>query len=118
MADAEMVGILIMGGREMLKGFKLAGFETFEVEAARNGSAEVTKALDEVIKEGRFGLICIEERVVGKIAKELMARIKKKGFPVIVPLDVPLSWEGAEEKESVVARLIRRSIGYQVKLKR
>jgi hypothetical protein len=47
-----------------------------------------------------------------------MRRIKKSGLPVIVPVNIPEAWGEGGPEEAPFARLIRRAIGYHIKLKK
>lgn len=95
-------------------GFNLAGIEVKEVKE----NEDVTAILNDIIKTGDYGLIAIEEGLLLKVDEGILKRIRKTGIPVIVPINTPKSWHGEAETESYITRLIRRAIGYQVKIKR
>lgn len=95
-------------------GFKTAGIETLEVDEG----SDISALLLELQEDGRYGLIAIEESLLEKASEHAKKRLRKKGLPVIMPLNLPLKWGEAESEDSPVMRLIRRAIGYQIKLKR
>lgn len=109
-----MSKLLVITYPDASLGFKLAGVEVKEVE----DGGDITALLNDIIKTGDYGLLVIEEKFLAKVDEGILKRIRKTGIPVIVPIDAPKSWQTAAEMESYIARLIRRAIGYQVKIKR
>lgn len=95
-------------------GFQTAGVETLEVDEG----ADISALLLDLQDEAKYGLIAIEEELLDKASEHAKKRLRKKGLPVIMPLNLPLRWGEPEPGESPVERLIRRAIGYQIKLKR
>ncbi|MBI5874577.1 MAG: V-type ATP synthase subunit F [Deltaproteobacteria bacterium] len=112
--DRDMSKLLVITYPDTSLGFKLAGVEVKEVEEG----GDITAVLNDIIKTGEYGLLVVEERFLAKVDEGILKRIRKTGVPVIVPIDTPKSWQTEAEMESYVARLIRRAIGYQVKIKR
>lgn len=109
-----MSNLLIITYPDAAIGFSLAGIEVKEIKEG----GDITSILHSIIKEGRYNLIAIEEKFLANVSDEILRRIRKKGIPVIVPIDTPRSWQIESEMESYIVRLIRRAIGYQVKIKR
>ena len=95
-------------------GFQTAGMATLEVD----GQTDISTLLLDLQEEGKYGLIAIEESFLEKASEHAKKRLRKKGLPVIIPLNLPLKWGEEQAGESPVLRLIRRAIGYQIKLKR
>ncbi len=109
-----MAGYLVITDGDTAPGFRLAGLDCIEVD----DDTDMAALLSSIVDEGRYGLVCIEERFLNRVPENVMRRIQKKGFPVIVPVDIPGVWGEREPGESPIARLIRRAIGYQIKIKR
>jgi len=107
---AEIIVITTFGKET---GFELAGFNTKTIN-----STEATETLDQISLEGKYGLVCIEEKLYMAVKKDIAERIRKKGLPVVMPLHIPETFEETSGREGHIARLIRRTIGYQVKLKK
>ena len=95
-------------------GFKCAGFDCMEAGA----DGDIGALLARLQAEGRYGLIAIEERLLSTVPENVMRRLRKRGEPVIVHINMPVKWGETESGESPVVRLIRRAIGYQIKIKR
>ena len=95
-------------------GFKCAGFDCMEAEA----DGDIGALLTELQGGGRYGLIAVEERLLSRVPENVMRRLRKRGLPIIIHINMPLKWAEMEFGESPVVRLIRRAIGYQIKIKR
>jgi len=108
-----MPGFLVITFPDTSVGFRLAGIEVMEVTEDR----DLKILLEGLIERGDYGLLAVEERLLAKVPDEILRRIRKKGIPVIVPIDTPRSWYGEVERETYILRLIRRAIGYQIKIK-
>lgn len=109
-----MSDLLVITGQGASLGFQTAGLETLEVDA----KTDISGLLLGLQAGARYGLIAIEENLLEKVSANAMKRLRKKGLPVIIPINLPMRWGEAEAGESPVVRLIRRAIGYQIKLKR
>ncbi len=95
-------------------GFRCAGLECREA----GPGADVSSMLLSIQAEGKYGLVAIEDRLLMRASEATLKRLKKKALPIILPINVPQSWGPAVGEESPVVRLIRRAIGYQIKIKR
>ncbi len=109
-----MAGLIVIGPEDMIKGFRLAGFEVMEVSP----DTDATSLVEKLAEEGKYTIIFMEDSLFNSIQDELMRRIRKKGLPVVVPLSVSAGWKEGLREESPVARLIRRAIGYHIKIKK
>lgn len=109
-----MAGIVVIADRTTSLGFRLAGVECIDVE----GDGDITGLLLELVSGDRYGLIVVDERLFNRVPEKVMRRIKKKGYPVVVPITIPRRWVEKEAVESPMARLIKRAIGYQIRIKK
>lgn len=106
--------MVVIVGKDAAPGFRLGGFDCIELE----GGEDVSSLLEGIQKEERYGLVCIEERFLEGVSRDIMRRINKRGLPVIVPINIPEAWGERGLDEAPFARLIRRAIGYHIKLKK
>lgn len=109
-----MSGFLVITDKGGSLGFQCAGLDCVEVEDA----ASISSTLVAIQDEGKFGLVAIEEKLLEKASDAVMRRIRKKGLPIIIPINIPQKWGEVEYGESPVVKLIRKAIGYQIKIKR
>ncbi|MBI5287290.1 MAG: ATPase [Deltaproteobacteria bacterium] len=105
---------LIITYPEVSPGFRLSGIE---VKEFKEGD-DITPFIISLLEKGEYGLLAVEEGLLSRVPDGVMKRIRRAGIPVIVPINTPRAWRGGEEVESYIIRLIRRAIGYQVRIKR
>ncbi|MBI5809737.1 MAG: hypothetical protein HZB21_00885 [Deltaproteobacteria bacterium] len=108
-----MAGFIVITGPGHSRGFRCAGFDCMEAV-----EDEVSGLLLSIQDKGRYGLVAVEERLLMSVTDAVMRRIRKRGLPVIMHINMPEKWEEREPGESPVVRLIRKAIGYQIKIKR
>jgi V/A-type H+-transporting ATPase subunit F len=104
-----MKKIVFITTRDAEYGFNLAGITQRAVDAAETG-----EELDRVMAEPDNGLIIIDERLVqGEIEEHLREREQNwNGIMLVLPSPEILP----AEAEDYASRLIRRAIGYHVRL--
>lgn len=94
-------------------GFRLAGVAVEEVE-----EGEAAERFTALLADPSLGVLAVEEDVLGRVPEPLLERIGREGFPVLLPFSLPRRWGEAGRGEEYVAALIRRAIGYHVKIQR
>lgn len=91
-------------------GFSLAGIDQYIAEPQ-----ELEDILGKAVGDPENGLIVIDERLTSGIDEERMREIEGAWHGVIVVLPSPLAGPG--EMEDYAARLIRRAVGYHVRIR-
>ncbi len=91
-------------------GFSLAGIDQYIAEPQ-----ELEDILGKAVGDPENGLIVIDERLTSGIDEERMREIESAWHGVIVVLPSPLAGPG--EMEDYAARLIRRAVGYHVRIR-
>lgn len=91
-------------------GFKLAGVKQYLA-----GEEELTALLNEIIRQNDTELIVIDERLLTGRNEEMISIIEKKWHGIFLALPSPKK-TGAEIEDYAV-RLMRRAIGYHVRLR-
>jgi len=91
-------------------GFGLAGMS--QRVARREGAEEL---LEKIMAEPDTGLVIIDERLTGDIDDERMRKIEDRWRGILLVLPSPV--KPPAEIEDYAARLIRKAIGYHVRLK-
>jgi len=92
-------------------GFRLAGAEVEEV--GRGDEAQVFRRLS---ADPRAGVLAVEEELLRAVPARALRRARERGLPVILPFALPRSWGEEGRGRAYVAALIRRAVGYAVKL--
>jgi V/A-type H+-transporting ATPase subunit F len=93
------------------RGFQLAGAR---VETAAAG--DEVAALRALLSEPALGVLAVEEELLGCVPQRLVRRVRERGVPVLLPFALPRSYGEAGKGREYVAALIRRAIGYAVRL--
>ncbi len=90
-------------------GFSLAGVTQFTVRPEEAGAA-----VERAMRDPECGVVVIDERLVGAIGDERFREMERRWFGVLVVLPAP---EKLGEGEDYAEKLIRKVIGYHVRLK-
>ena len=101
--------IVFITEKDARYGFSLAGFRQFECE-----DSEFSGLLDEIAVKNEFGLYVVDERLVNEQNENKIRELEKTSDLVFVILPPPA--EAAARREDYAARLLRKAIGYHVKL--
>jgi vacuolar-type H+-ATPase subunit F/Vma7 len=93
-------------------GFSLAGVRTIE--------ADPVKSLDEQVLElaldPELAVLLIDEALSDRLGEETKKRFSKKPLPMLVPFP-RAHWTEGQAVDDYVVELLRRAIGYRVRLK-
>ncbi len=93
------------------RGFQLAGAA---VTIAIPG--EEVSALRGLLADPALGVLCVEEEVLSRVPPRLLRRVHERGVPVLLPFALPRTQGEEGRGRDYVAALIRRAIGYAVRL--
>lgn len=104
-----MKKIVFITARDAEYGFRLTGLSHYAID-----QAEVEGVLDALMEDPDNGLIIIDERLMGKGIEERMRELEGRWNGILLALPSPEMLP--PEAEDYAARLIRRAIGYHVRL--
>lgn len=90
-------------------GFQLAGFSQYITD--KNEAASV---LDKIVQDAEYGLAVVDERLLDDGLEKKIKVLRELWDGIIVMLPPPAVVSAAEE--DYAARLLRRAIGYHVRL--
>ena len=94
-------------------GFRLAGAPVEEFE-----KGDVAERFRALLADPSLGVLAVEEELLEQVPQPLLEKIGRQGVPILFPFALPRSWKEAGRGEEYVATLIRRAIGYHVKIQR
>jgi V/A-type H+-transporting ATPase subunit F len=92
-------------------GFRLAGAAVEEVPPG--GEAAAFRRL---LGDPHAGVVAVEEELLRAVPPRLLRRARERGLPVVLPFALPRRWGEQGRGRAYVAEIIRRAIGYAVKL--
>ncbi len=93
------------------RGFQLAGAQ---VTVAAPG--EEVSTLRGLLADPALGVLAVEEELLSHVAPRLLRRARERGVPVILPFALPRTFGEEGRGRDYVAALIRRAIGYAIRL--
>ena len=70
----------------------------------------------ELFSDPTLAVLAVETEVLDSVPEPLLRRAAERGLPVILPFTLPRRLSEAAGGRAYVAALIRRAIGYHVKL--
>jgi vacuolar-type H+-ATPase subunit F/Vma7 len=93
-------------------GFRLAGFAVDEVSNPR----EVFDRFVAALAQADLGILLVEQRLLDMLPTPVRRDAERRPVPVIVPIPSP-AWAGQKnDAENFILELLRRTIGYRVRL--
>ena len=104
-----MSGLLVLTPAEARHGFALAGVRQRTVAAA-----EILSALREAMADPAIAVIATDERLLAGLDPLLLRDLQEHWPGVLVTLPAPASAARPEEDE--LQRLVRRALGYHIRL--
>jgi V/A-type H+-transporting ATPase subunit F len=104
-----MKKIVVVTPPDARHGFALAG-----VRQMTATPADVSATLQQLVSDARTGVIVVDERLVVGPTRERIREMERHWPGVVIVLPSPE--KAARVEEDYVLQLIRRAIGYQVRL--
>ncbi len=95
-------------------GFRLAGIETLVAE----GPEAAERIVTEQVNSREVGILLINQQFMDRFSDTFQRKIEKLTLPLIIPIPISSTWWTQEPEQDYVFNLIRRAIGYQMKIKR
>ena len=109
-----MARIVALTDPETAMGFRLAGIEAIIAPQAD----EANRLLAELLEKKQPGVVLFNEDYLEAMPERFQRRMEDSLQPIFVPIPHVRSWQEGEKKEEYLARLLRRAIGYQIKIRR
>jgi vacuolar-type H+-ATPase subunit F/Vma7 len=108
MSEPELVVIASAG---LISGFALAGVRVFEAASGEAAAREIGRLTDQT----SAGVVIIEEPLYEDIPEELRRGFARSSFPVVIPVPGP-DWTAESSAHEYIVEILRRAIGYRVRL--
>lgn len=109
-----MAGLTVITDPDTALGFQLAGAEVTEVAGADEAAARLLALL----KAKEPGVVMYNEEYRSALPEKSRAALEESITPVFFAIPVARAGGVGETREVYLARLLRRAIGYQLKIKR
>ncbi len=109
-----MSEVLVVGEPEQVEGFALAGAR---VDSTRDPE-RVAWLLREAILRRAPAVVAVTESLYEGLPEKIRLAAESSGRPMVITLPRPAGWEALEGGDNLIARIIRRAIGYRIKVRR
>lgn len=105
--------VVIFADVDSADGFRMAGVETVE---GNDDAAENKKTLLKLINDDDIGIIGISEDILDSIDDPTKGKIDRMDRPIVVTLPTTKHLEVTEARHAYLAKMIRRAIGFDIKI--
>ena len=105
---------VVITDRETAIGFRLAGVEV----RVSDSLAETKDHIEKLVVSGGCALLLVKGSLMEELGESFRNRVERAGSPVMIPLPLDMKWHAEEMGMEYLHRLIRRSIGYQLRLRK
>ncbi len=109
-----MSEVLVLGESEVVEGFSLTGAD---VEGCQNAERAAWRIAD-ILRLRSHGVVIVTETLYGDIPEKLRLKAEQSGRPLFVTLPRPAGQSAWAKREDLISRIIRRAIGYRLKIRR
>lgn len=109
-----MAQLIVVTDPDTALGFRLAGVETIEVVDA----GEAANRLLSLLKSKEIGIVMYNEEYHTALPEQSRVALEESTAPVFFAVPARPAGRIGEPREECLARLLRRAIGYQLKIKR
>ncbi|UCF30378.1 MAG: V-type ATP synthase subunit F [bacterium] len=109
-----MSEILVIGQPEIVEGFSLAGAD---VETCSDPSRLEWRVMD-LLRGRSHGIVIITEELYESLPEKVRLKAEESGRPLFITLPRPRGEDFWTEQEDMITRIIRRAIGYRLKIRR
>ena len=104
-----MKKVLVLAPAQPVSGFAIAGVLAREAE-----STPLPQRIDAAVGDSSVGVLAIDERLIDSAVQERLREIERRWCGAVVI--VPAPGKPAKPEDDYARRLIRRAIGYQVRV--
>lgn len=109
-----MARLIVITDPDTALGFRLAGIEATEV----TGAEEAAGRLLALLRTKEAGIVVYNEEYRSAIPEPYQTAMEQSLAPIFFAVPVARAGRISERREEYLARLLRRTIGYQLKIKR
>jgi vacuolar-type H+-ATPase subunit F/Vma7 len=109
-----MGNIIALVDEETVLGFRLAGIGARSTETPE----ELRRSSESLLVDPRVRLVLVDESLFRRLPEKFQRKLEDSRSPVFIPIPAFRLSKSAMKPEEYVARLMRRAIGYHIKIRR
>ncbi len=101
---------------ELASGFSLTGVDVIRVEEPYASGAR--EALESAVNNPEYGLVIVDQTLLDEVDDRLRTSLHERNLPLVIPVPGDLRWRDVESapEDEYVAQLVKRAVGYQLKV--
>jgi vacuolar-type H+-ATPase subunit F/Vma7 len=103
--------LVVIASSDSSAGFALTGVPVFE---ATDGE-DAARQLEQSVEEMNAGVVIIDESLYRDLPEELQRSLRRSTLPVVIPVPGP-DWTAESTAHDYIVDILRRAIGYRVRL--
>lgn len=104
--------VRVLASPGVAAGFRLAGLPVETVNDPGSASEQLMRAA----AQPSLGILLVEQHVLDAASDTVRHELERRAVPILVPIPA-VHWEGArDDAEGYILELLRRAIGYRVRL--
>ena len=104
--------VRVLASPGVAAGFRLAGLTVDEVDDVSTASDRLVSAA----AQPRLGILLVEQRLLDAASDAVRHDLERRAVPILVPIPA-VRWDAArDDAEGYILELLRRAIGYRVRL--
>jgi len=103
--------LVVIASPGLSAGFALAGVPVFEATDGIDAARQIDRLVDEV----NAGVVIIDEPLYRDLPEEVRRNLRRSVLPVVIPVPGP-DWTTESTAHEYIVEILRRAIGYRVKL--
>jgi vacuolar-type H+-ATPase subunit F/Vma7 len=104
--------VAVVGDSTVSMGFHLTGLRPFVADSKE----EAASLLADMARDPQWGVILVQEDLLPEAMPSVPGG-SDAGLPIVVPFPDPAGVRPPDEAEAYVAELLRRAVGYRVRLR-
>ena len=105
--------VVVLCRPEVAAGSMLAGLRPVEVESPVEGAA----LLSRLAERPEVGLVLVEDSIHQSLNEDTRRDLARRPLPMVVPFPGPSGMTAGVESDQYIVELLRRAIGYRVRLR-
>lgn len=109
-----MSNVVALVDEETARGFRMSGIGTRTTDTPE----ELVAWANALRSDPEVRLVLMDESLFRQLPERVKGRLEDSRAPLFIPIPVLDLSKGAVKPEEYVARLMRRAIGYQIKIRR
>jgi len=103
--------LVVIASQGSSAGFALAGVPVLEAKSGTDAAAQ----LEHLAETEGAGVVLIDEPLYRGIPEEIRRGFQRSALPVVIPVPGP-DWTSEASAHEYIVEILRRAIGYRVKL--